>query len=189
MKYVNFDKNGKILGYYTYDVDYDLIPENCMEISDEEWQEAINMNANYFNETAPTGERFSVVDFRGDEEILKELKSQKISQLHQNRECLSHSDFVFENHTYKMSADVQSDILSTITIFGVVGSLPEGYTLKCLDEIENRYIPFDLPKLVRLSAGVATRKATLIFMSQKIEDKIEACSTKEEIEMVDVSLT
>lgn len=117
---------------------------------------------------------------------IEALKKEMISQIHQKKDELNFSNYEFENHTYRMGADVQADLLATITIFGAVGSLPAGYTIK--DIKTNEYVAFDLPKLVKLSAQVATRKAEAIFKAQKLEDAIKKCTTKEELEKINLNL-
>lgn len=117
---------------------------------------------------------------------IKALKKEMIALIHQKKDELNFSNYEFENHTYRMGADVQADLLATITIFGAVGSLPAGYTIK--DIKTNEYVAFDLPKLVKLSAQVATRKAEAIFKAQKLEDAIKKCTTKEELEKINLNL-
>lgn len=117
---------------------------------------------------------------------IKMLKKQMITLIHQKKDELNYSNYEFEGHTYRMGADVQADLLATITIFGAVGSLPAGYTIK--DIKTNEYVAFDLPKLVKLSAKVATRKAEAIFKTQKLEDVINKCTTKAELEKIKLNL-
>lgn len=117
---------------------------------------------------------------------IETLKKEMITLIHQKKDEINFSNYEFENHTYRMGADVQADLLATITIFGAVGSLPVGYTIK--DIKTNEYVAFDLPKLVRLSAQVATRKAEAIFKTQKLEDAIKKCTTKEELDKIRLSL-
>ncbi len=50
------------------------IPEDCIEVSDEVWREAIDINANYYDENSKT---FIVKDFR----TLDELKALKIKKI------------------------------------------------------------------------------------------------------------
>lgn len=65
MKYVNLEKTtNKILGYYDSEVHGDNIPENSLEISEAQWQNAIDMGANCYIKG-----KFLVKDFRTDEEI------------------------------------------------------------------------------------------------------------------------
>lgn len=117
---------------------------------------------------------------------IKTLKKEMITQIHQKKDEINFSNYEFENHTYRMGADVQADLLATITIFGAVGKLPDGYTVK--DIKSGEYVPFDLPKLINLSAAVATRKAEAIFKTQKLEDAIKKCTTKEELEKIELKL-
>lgn len=117
---------------------------------------------------------------------IKTLKKEMITLIHQKKDELNYSNYEFENHTYRMGADVQADLLATITIFGAVGSLPAGYTIK--DIKTNEYVAFDLPKLVKLSAEVATRKAIAIFKTQKLEDAINKCTTKAELDKIKLTL-
>lgn len=62
MKYVHLENN-KILGYYSKDINPN-IPKGCLEITDEQWQEALSINANWCEKGV-----FSVKDFRTDAEI------------------------------------------------------------------------------------------------------------------------
>ena len=117
---------------------------------------------------------------------IKTLKKEMIALIHKKKDELNYSNYEFENHTYRMGADVQADLLATITIFGAVGKLPAGYTIK--DIKTNEYVAFDLPKLVKLSAEVATRKAVAIFKTQKLEDAINKCTSKEELDKIELNL-
>ena len=79
MKYAHLDKENKILGWYSDDI-HSEIPTPNIEVTDEVWQEAININANCYKNG-----KFIVKDFRTDEEvelanterIKSELKSAK----------------------------------------------------------------------------------------------------------------
>lgn len=62
MKYVHLENN-KILGYYSKDIN-PLIPEGCLELTEKQWQEAININANCYEDG-----KFIVKDFRTAEEV------------------------------------------------------------------------------------------------------------------------
>lgn len=182
MKYVNFGENGKILGFYDDEI-HSNIPKPNAKITDEKWQEALRSGANFYDQKSGA---FGFKDFRNKDEILQDLKKQMITLIHEKKDELNLSNYEFENHTYRMGADVQADLLATITIFGAVGKLPAGYTIK--DIKTNEYVVFDLPKLVKLSAEVATRKATLIFKTQKLEDEIKKCSSKKELEKINLNL-
>ena len=63
MKYAHLEKNtNKILGWYSDDI-HTNIPTPNIEVSDEVWQDAININANCYENG-----NFIVKDFRIDEE-------------------------------------------------------------------------------------------------------------------------
>ena len=64
MKYAHLENN-KILGWYSDNI-HDIIPTPNIEVSDEVWQEAININANCYENG-----KFIVKDFRTNKEIEK----------------------------------------------------------------------------------------------------------------------
>lgn len=71
MKYAHLEKNtNKILGWYSDDI-HDIIPTPNIEVSDEVWQEAIDINANCYEDG-----KFIVKDFRTPEEILQQAQTQ-----------------------------------------------------------------------------------------------------------------
>ena len=73
MKYVHLEKDtNKLLGWYDSQI-HKEIPTPNIEVSDEDWQEAININANCYENG-----KFIVKDFRTDEE-LEESRVQSIN--------------------------------------------------------------------------------------------------------------
>lgn len=48
MKYAHIDENNNLLGWYTLDV-HEVIPTPNIEVSDETWSEALNINANFYD--------------------------------------------------------------------------------------------------------------------------------------------
>ena len=49
MKYVNYDKEtNRVLGYYDNEI-HETIPEPSLKISDEEWQKALEISANFIH--------------------------------------------------------------------------------------------------------------------------------------------
>ena len=72
MKYAQLEENtNKILGWYSDDIHSD-IPTPNIEVTDEIWQEAININANCYENG-----KFIVKDFRTDEQ----KEQQRIQQI------------------------------------------------------------------------------------------------------------
>ncbi len=71
MKYAHLEQDtNKLLGWYSDDI-HSEIPTPNIEVTDEVWQEALNINANCYE----SGE-FIVKDFRTEEEIEQETQAQ-----------------------------------------------------------------------------------------------------------------
>ena len=71
MKYTHLDKENKILGWYDDDI-HSKIPIPNIEVSEEVWQEALNINANCYENG-----KFIFKDFRTDEQ----REQQRIQQI------------------------------------------------------------------------------------------------------------
>ena len=66
MKYAHLEKNtNRLLGWYDSEI-HSNIPTPNIKVNDEVWQEALNINANCYE-----NEKFIVKDFRTDTEIEK----------------------------------------------------------------------------------------------------------------------
>lgn len=90
MKYAHLEKGtNKILGWYDDSI-HSEIPTLNVEVSDEVWQEAININANCYEDG-----KFIVKDFRTDEEIVYQELQSKINEA---KNYLAQTD-------YKMTVD------------------------------------------------------------------------------------
>lgn len=74
MKYAHLNKDGQLLGWYDDSI-HKTIPTPNIQVSDEIWKEAININANCYED----GE-FIVKDFRTVEEIEAENLQNKINE-------------------------------------------------------------------------------------------------------------
>lgn len=75
MKFAHLEKDtNKLLGWYDDNI-HSTIPTPNIEVSDEVWQEALNINANCYED----GE-FIVKDFRTDEELLVEANKAKVQK-------------------------------------------------------------------------------------------------------------
>ena len=71
MKYVHLEENtNKILGWYSDEI-HSNIPTPNIEVDENVWQEAININANCYENG-----KFIVKDFRTTEEIEQETQAQ-----------------------------------------------------------------------------------------------------------------
>ena len=71
MKYAHLEENtNKILGWYSDDI-HSEIPTPNIEVTDEVWQEALNINANCYENG-----KFIIKDFRTDVEIEQATQAQ-----------------------------------------------------------------------------------------------------------------
>ena len=71
MKYANIENGtNKLLGWYDKEIHLE-IPTPNIEVTDEVWQEALNINANSYENG-----KFIVKDFRTPEEIEQEVQAQ-----------------------------------------------------------------------------------------------------------------
>ena len=71
MKYAHIEKNSnKLLGWYSDEI-HSEIPTPNIEVTDEVWQEALNINANWYENG-----KFIVKDFSTPEEILIQKQAQ-----------------------------------------------------------------------------------------------------------------
>ena len=66
MKYTHLEKDtNKLLGWYSDDI-HDIISTPNIEVTEKQWQEALSINANWYENG-----KFIVKDFRTDDEIEK----------------------------------------------------------------------------------------------------------------------
>lgn len=88
MKYAHIENN-KILGWYSDDI-HSEIPTPNIEVTDEVWQEAININANAYEDG-----KFIVKDFRTEEEI----EQNRISSIKSKAQSLILSKYSLEKQS------------------------------------------------------------------------------------------
>lgn len=110
MKYAHLI-NGKILGWYD-DKIHKTTPTPNVEVSDEVWQEAINKNANAYDEATKT---FVIKDFR----TLDELKTSKLSSINTLCEAAIVGGFTSSalgsEHVYQSDRDDQINLMGLVT--------------------------------------------------------------------------
>lgn len=73
MKYAHLNENNQLLGWYDDEI-HEKIPTPNVKVSDEAWDEALSINANYYNQST---KKFETKDFRTEAEKLEDLKAQK----------------------------------------------------------------------------------------------------------------
>ena len=144
MKTAHYDKtSGKIRGWYDKDM-HKIIPTPNAEVSDKEWQNAINENANFYDEKTKT---FKVKDFS----TFKERVGIKILKLKEEYRKANSFDISYVNTTFQ--ADKSSiDTISSILAGGAVP--PNFYFLDTL----NKKVPMTFKQLQGLNLAIISRK-------------------------------
>lgn len=100
MKYAQLEENtNKLLGWYSDEI-HSEIPTPNIEVDENVWQEAININANCYE-----NEKFIVKDFRTAEEIVDQELQSKINEASQ---YLKDTDWV---NDYKFRHDLGLEII------------------------------------------------------------------------------
>lgn len=93
MKYAHIENN-KLLGWYDSDI-HSEIPTPSIEVSEEDWQEAIDINANYYDEES---ESFIAKDLRTEDEVI----SSNIASWKANRKFLvSEIEVEYDGNIYQ----------------------------------------------------------------------------------------
>ncbi len=122
MKYVHLEENtNKILGWYSDEIHLE-IPTPNIEVTDEVWQEALNINANCYENG-----KFIVKDFRTPEEIEQGAQA----QFRANRDKLLVEADIEINKLVDLGLDstewrVYRQELRDSTLTWVLPSKPEG---------------------------------------------------------------
>ena len=102
MKYANYDEtNGKLSGWYDSEI-HETIPTPNIEVSDEDWQVAIDNNYNFVDVTTNT---LSFKDFR----TFTDLQKAKVSEIKQAFTTATKAGFTCSNNI-TMDADLQDII-------------------------------------------------------------------------------
>lgn len=111
MKFAHLEKNtNKLLGWYDDNI-YSKIPAPNIEVSDEIWQEAININANCYENG-----KFIIKDFRTEEEI----EIQRLASIKSKAKSLIESEYpIYKQMNNLMSRivvdiDLMNEYISTI---------------------------------------------------------------------------
>jgi len=111
-KYAHLEKDtNKILGWYDKEI-HKTIPTPNVEVENDVWKEALNINANTYDEAVQT---FVIKDFR----TLKELKASKLSSINTSCEAVIVSGFTSSalgsEHIYQSDRDDQINLMGLVT--------------------------------------------------------------------------
>lgn len=159
MKYTHLDKENKMLGWYDDSI-HSIIPTPNIEVTDEVWQEAININANCYE----NGE-FVVKDFRTEEEI-ELAKIERIKSELKSAKKLALDNIVVDvdGKLFDGNETARLNIMSAIQSSELVGLTETGW--KLADNTSSVVTQDELKMALALSIQEVGR----IVMVTKIED-------------------
>jgi hypothetical protein len=174
MKYVNYEKTtGKILGYYD-DTIHQNIPKPNIQITDEQWQNAINNNYNYIDVTTET---FSKKDFR----TLDELKQDKKTQIESDYQNVIQQPILYtvSGNQYTFQSDQHSqDILIKV----IVGA-PSNFTTNWLD-INNTPVSMTLDDLKGLAQELLDRGQKAFQKKFQLKQQVIQATNKSDLDKI-----
>ena len=104
MKYAHLENSTKkLLGWYSDDI-HDIIPTPNIEVTEEVWQEALNINANCYENG-----KFIVKDFRTEEEIRTDEINTQIAEA---KAYLSSTDFKMTIDYFATLTETEQTVLT-----------------------------------------------------------------------------
>jgi len=101
--YAHIDNTGKIQGWYNDEL-HNNIPSPNIEVSPQIWQEAISINANFYNKKL---NKFENKDLRSKEQIEKDKKQEK---KYQREEFLKQSDILVARHKEQIEIEANTTL-------------------------------------------------------------------------------
>ena len=174
MKYAHYDDTTwRLLGWYD-DTIHDVIPEPIIQVSEEQWQEAISNNYNYVDVVNGS---IGYKDFRTLDEI-KQAKKQEIESAY-SQAIQVPIQIDVGGSTYTFQADQKSqDILTK-----VITSAPDGFETEWLD-IKNHHVRMTLQDLKNLAQAILIRGQELFRKKVQLKQQIDQAQTKEDVEAI-----
>lgn len=181
MKYAHLEKDtNKILGWYD-DTIHKTISTPSIEVTDKVWQEAININANCYEEG-----KFIVKDYRTVEDIRK----QKLNDINSSCDKAIVSGFTSEalgsKHFYYSTLEEQSTLNSLINL-GVDNQF-KAQKITLVDQVETKEArkayPHTIQQLRSVLADGFTHIATQVAKKDALEIQINNATTVEELEVI-----
>lgn len=193
MKYAYIDTNGKILGWYSDDIhgtlvkaiydedgklikdsyfDVSKIPTPNIEVDENTWKEAVNKNANAYDEATKT---FIIKDFS----TFKDKQNQKLSSIQTTYQTESTKSVSYKDVLYKGGDASAGAISGAVTL---AQSLQET-EVKIIDADDKPNImTFD--EALELSGLIAKAWRTAFFRYKELKVQISNAATVEELDLI-----
>jgi len=169
MKIAYYDEtNGKLLGWYDDKIHKD-IPTPNTEVSDENWKQAISINANFIDRDGVLSKK----DFR----TLEQLKASKLKELEASYSNSIQQNIGYLDTTFQADKASQDLIASNLS----VGSVPDGFYWQ---DINNEKVPMSYEDLQGLASAIQTRGLVSFGKLQELKALVKEATTVEELEEI-----
>ena len=170
MKYAHYDEiNGKLLGWYDSEI-HDTIPEPNIEVSEADWQTAIDNNYNFVNMSSNTLE---FKDFR----TFEELQKAKINELKQAYNTANQEDIAYMDTTFQADKNSQNLIVLVLS----AGMVPKGFYWK---DSSNNHISMTFKEVQGLSATILVRGQVNFNKYQDLKAQVRDTTTQVDLEKI-----
>jgi len=163
MKYANYDKTGKLLGWYDKEI-HSTIPTPNIEVSDEQWQKALENGYNFIDATKKT---LGKKDFR----TFAQLQTVKLSELKIAYNKANETDIAYMNTTFQADKKSQDLIVSVLS----AGSVPSGFYW--FDKANNQ-VAMTYADLQGLSGAILARGQVNFTKLQGLKAKVKSAKTQ-----------
>ena len=198
MKYANYDKtNGKLLGWYDSEIHGTIVPEvpeilnedgtvktkaipsyydvtsiptPNAEVSEEDWQEAIDNGYNYVDATKKT---LSKKDFR----TFTELQTSKMSELETGYNISNTLDIAYMDTTFQADKKSQDLIVSVLS----AGSVPDEFYW--MDKANNQ-VDMTFTDLQGLSSAILVRSQINFVKLQGLKTDVRNATTQDDLDKI-----
>ncbi len=177
MKYVHYDKEtGKLIGYYD-DVIHQVIPKPNIQITEEQWQEAIDNGYNYVDAKNKT---LSYKDFRTKEERLNDAKKNKINYLKQTRDKFVNEIIV----TLETGERLDGNELAQTRMSRAIQALPDDTTTLDWIDANNNTVQLTKPKFSEALVLAGQEQTKIYVKYNDLRAKVNNATTIEEVEAI-----
>ena len=170
MKYAHYNEtNGKLLGWYDSEI-HETIPTPNIEISEEDWQTAIDNNYNFVDADTNT---LSFKDFR----TFKELQASKLKELKIAYNKDNQQDIAYMGTTFQADNKSQALIVSVLS----AGSVPDGFYWL---DIDNNQVSMSYTDLQGLSGTILERSQGNFTKLQDLKKQVKDVTTQDDLDSI-----
>jgi predicted HAD superfamily phosphohydrolase len=170
MKYAHYNTTtNKLLGWYD-DTIHTTIPTPTIEVSETEWQTAIDKGYNAID--IETNKLYKK-DFR----TLSDLQETKLREIRSDYTKANESDISYKSTVFQVYKESQSLIVSVLS----AGSVPTDFYW--LDK-SNIKIPMTYNELQGLSLEILTRGQTNFSKYQTLKNNIQVATTQADLDLI-----